>query len=105
MPKPSRSNSYCCICRTLFDDYLTHVNIPSHQQLLRASPFCQDISSLSERFNVPVAKPSRPKKSGKTQLIKKRSKKEKESPKLNSCQSSTTIFIDVDFEKQPINLL
>jgi hypothetical protein len=40
VPRPSRANSYCCICKAHFEDYLTHVNVPLHQTLMRASPFC-----------------------------------------------------------------
>lgn len=94
MAKPSRSNSYCCICRTPFDDYLTHVNVPAHQQLLRASPFCLDITGLVERFNGQEKRPVENKKANKTQHIKKRGRKAKESPKLSSCQSSTNIFVE-----------
>lgn len=92
--RPSKSNSYCCICRTAFDDYLTHVNIPSHQQLLRASPFCADIVGLTQHFNSEVNAEVKSKKACKSQHIKKRGKKVRDSPKLSSCQSSTTIFVD-----------
>ena len=58
VPQPSKLNRYCCICKDSYDDYLTvfylstqHVNIPTHQKLLRKSSFCDYIEDLCRDIN------------------------------------------------------
>ena len=58
VPQPSKLNRYCCICKESYDDYLTvfylstqHVNIPTHQKLLRKSSFCDYIEDLCRDIN------------------------------------------------------
>ena len=50
MAKPSKANSFCSICKSAIEDYLTHLSTPHHQQLLRSSEFCKDIAGLCGRF-------------------------------------------------------
>lgn len=100
MPCPSRTNSYCCICKAPFDDYLTHVNIPAHQTLLRASPFQTDIRELTLSFQPPCAPCPSAKQPSKKQSIRKAVRKGKKQMKLSGCHSSSTACLDQIFEEK-----
>lgn len=58
VPKPSKANSYCCICREPFEDYLTvvnfllqHINIPRHRELMKKSAYYSMIEDLCGQSN------------------------------------------------------
>lgn len=51
VPKPSKANLFCLICKETYEDYLTHISYPSHNRLLRGSPFHADIQELCERIS------------------------------------------------------
>jgi hypothetical protein len=58
VPKPSKANSYCCICREPFEDYLTvdnfllqHINIPRHRELMKKSAYYSMIEDLCGQYD------------------------------------------------------
>ena len=91
VPKPSKSNSYCCICKTAFDDYLTHINMPSHCSNSQASTFVNDIIALTSQFNAKADPLLSKKLYGKSRKIKKCVRKGKKNCTINGYLSSTTI--------------
>ena len=51
MPKPSKANSFCSVCRSCYQDYLEHVTLAHHQQLLSSNKFAKEIGQLCLRFS------------------------------------------------------
>lgn len=96
VPKPSKGNSFCCICKAAFEDYLTHISLPHHQQLLRTSPFRAEISSLALQFNS-QSDSCKEKEQGKSHRIKKSAKKVRTSCRLKAYLSSTTLCNSASF--------
>lgn len=85
IPKPSKGNSFCCVCRSFFDDYLEHVARPDHVSSMRQNKFCTDIQSLCNKFN-----PLPNRNIAKVKPIRKRAAKKAQTASLKEMMRSTS---------------
>ncbi len=59
---PSKQNSFCCVCKSHYDDYLTHLAMPRHIELSNKNKFWKEINKLCNGFNKKQTKRGRPRK-------------------------------------------
>lgn len=90
MPKPSTANSYCSVCRSRYSDYLEHVTLAHHQQLLASSKFAKEIAKLCLRF---AQNGHGTLKKGKSKRIRKTKADKNVSAKEVFCSASTEIEV------------
>jgi hypothetical protein len=86
---PSKANSFCCVCKVNFEDYLTHVTLPSHISLMRSSPYCADIKDLCQIYATEL--PAEPLRKPKSKGIRKPRTPRKLAPKLTSYPTATSL--------------
>lgn len=87
MPRPSKANSFCCVCKASFEDYLTHVNMPEHHRLMVQSAYCAEIQLLCSKLN--PSQVDRAVEAKKSKKIRKWTKKGKASVKVEAMTSTS----------------
>lgn len=90
MPKPSRANSFCSLCKSCYQDYLEHVTTLHHHQQLASNRFNKEIAKLCLLFTNNAE--DGPRKC-KTKRIRKAKASSKASAKEMFCSVSTEIEV------------
>lgn len=90
MPKPSKANSFCSICKSYYQDYLEHVTLAQHLQQLRNNKFVKEIGKLCLKFS---ENGERVQKRCKGKRIRKGRAGDKGSGKEMFCSVSTEIEV------------
>lgn len=91
VPRPT-ANLYCHVCKSTYDDYLTHTTSPAHTDKVEQNKFWKDIGKLCARFTAPSSrgKVSKRKPIKKVDGVCKRNKK-KMGDEVGQWESVTSI--------------
>lgn len=78
VPRPAPTKNFCCVCRTHFEDYLTHTMQPTHQTAISSNQFNKHIQQLCKKIAPKVVKPRGRPAGSKNKQIRKVTLKQEE---------------------------